>query len=412
MSQVDDARKIAELPPIAEGEPDVLDGFHAIGVTTISAGHAIHDTYSGFLSPLLPAFIENLSLTNAQAGLLTVFMQWPSLFQPFLGYLADKVSLRPFFILAPTITAVAMSLLGVAPTYAVLAMLLLIAGISSASLHAVGPAIIGKLSGNAKLGRGMGLWMVGGELGRTLGPLTIVTAVQFLGLKGTPWLLIAGPVTSVLLYFILQDVPDITPRKGQKMEREVLKAIGAVLLPLTGVVMARSFMVASLSTYLPILLTDQGASLWLAGASLSVFEAAGVVGALLGGSLSDRLGRRRVIVASMVLAPIFMFIFLAVAGWVQFLLLIALGFTALSITPVFLALLAERFPQNRALAIGTYMAVGFLIRSAVVVLLGVLADNFGMRTAFVISAVISLAGLPLIFLLPTETGSTTGASVS
>jgi FSR family fosmidomycin resistance protein-like MFS transporter len=114
----------------------------------------------------------------------------------------------------------------------------------------------------------------------------------------------------------------------------------------------------------------------------------------------------------MVSTPIFMFIFLAVVGWAQFLLLIALGFTALSITPVFLALLAERFPQNRALATGTYMAVGFLVRSAVVVLLGFLADRFGMQTAFVIGGVVSLVGLPLILLLPKEDTPTAGATTS
>ena len=43
-------------------------------VLTISAGHAVHDTYTAFLAPLLPAFIANLSLSNTEAGLLTVFM--------------------------------------------------------------------------------------------------------------------------------------------------------------------------------------------------------------------------------------------------------------------------------------------------------------------------------------------------
>jgi len=44
-------------------------------VLTITAGHAVHDTYAGFLPPLLPAFIESLSLSKAEAGLLTVFYQ-------------------------------------------------------------------------------------------------------------------------------------------------------------------------------------------------------------------------------------------------------------------------------------------------------------------------------------------------
>jgi FSR family fosmidomycin resistance protein-like MFS transporter len=386
--------------PIAETKAVEADEFHTAGVVTMSAGHAVHDTYSGFLRPLLPTFIENLALTNAQAGLLTVFMQWPSLFQPFLGYVADRVSLRPFFIVAPTVTAVAMSLLGVAPTYAVLAMLLVVAGISSASLHAAGPAIVGHLSGK-KLGRGMGFWMVGGELGRTLGPLTAVTTVQLIGLKGTPWLMIAGPVTSFLLYLQLRNVPDIVSgkRDGVSLSR-LLRGMGLLLAPVTGILAARSFLAASLSTYLPILLTEQGASLWLAGVSLTVFEAAGVAGALLGGALSDRLGRRRVLFVSMAVASVMIFVFLGATGWIQFLLLIVMGFTVLSTTPVFLAMMQEAFPDNRALATGTYMALSFIIRSAVVVVLGMVADQRGMRSAFVVSGVVSLVGLPFIIFLP------------
>jgi FSR family fosmidomycin resistance protein-like MFS transporter len=386
--------------PIAETKAVEADEFHTAGVVTMSAGHAVHDTYSGFLRPLLPTFIENLALTNAQAGLLTVFMQWPSLFQPFLGYVADRVSLRPFFIVAPTVTAVAMSLLGVAPTYAVLAMLLVVAGISSASLHAAGPAIVGHLSGK-KLGRGMGFWMVGGELGRTLGPLTAVTTVQLIGLKGTPWLMIAGPVTSFLLYLQLRNVPDIVSgkRDGVSLSR-LLRGMGLLLAPVTGILAARSFLAASLSTYLPILLTEQGASLWLAGVSLTVFEAAGVAGALLGGALSDRLGRRRGLFVSMAVASVMIFVFLGATGWIQFLLLIVMGFTVLSTTPVFLAMMQEAFPDNRALATGTYMALSFIIRSAVVVVLGMVADQRGMRSAFVVSGVVSLVGLPFIIFLP------------
>lgn len=386
--------------PIAETKAVEADEFHTAGVVTMSAGHAVHDTYSGFLRPLLPTFIEKLALTNAQAGLLTVFMQWPSLFQPFLGYVADRVSLRPFFIMAPTVTAVAMSLLGVAPTYAVLAMLLVVAGISSASLHAAGPAIVGHLSGK-KLGRGMGFWMVGGELGRTLGPLAAVTTVQLIGLKGTPWLMIAGPVTSFLLYLQLRNVPDIVSGKRDGVSlSQLLRGMGLLLAPVTGILAARSFLAASLSTYLPILLTEQGASLWLAGASLTVFEAAGVAGALLGGALSDRLGRRRVLFVSMAVASVMIFVFLGAAGWIQFLLLIVMGFTVLSTTPVFLAMMQEAFPDNRALATGTFMALSFIIRSAVVVVLGMVADQRGMRSAFVVSGVVSLLGLPFIMFLP------------
>ena len=68
--------------------------FQAGGVLTISAGHAVHDTFSGFLPPMLPVLMETLSLNNTHAGLLTVFLQAPSLIQPWIGRIADRISLR------------------------------------------------------------------------------------------------------------------------------------------------------------------------------------------------------------------------------------------------------------------------------------------------------------------------------
>ena len=118
---------------------------------TVSSAHLVHDTYSSFLAPLLPVLIENLSLTKTAAGLLSVFYQWPSLLQPLIGHLGDRVNLKILVILAPTVAALMMTLLGVAPTYAVLALLLIVAGFNSAGLHAIGPIIAGKLSGG-KLG--------------------------------------------------------------------------------------------------------------------------------------------------------------------------------------------------------------------------------------------------------------------
>lgn len=374
--------------------------FQAGRVLTITAGHAVHDTYTAFLPPLLPVFIANLALSNTEAGLLTVFIQGPSLLQPFIGHLADRTNLRHSVILAPAVTAALMSLLGVAPGYAVLALFLAIVGLSSACLHSVGPVMTGNLSGR-RLGRGMGFWMVGGELGRTLGPIVIVSAIHLLTLEGTPWLMVAGLSLSAILYVLLRDVPGRPPDAVQGLPwRQALRAMGPLLIPLAGILIARAFMVSALTTYLPTFLSEEGADLWFAGAALSILEAAGVVGALLGGSISDRLGRRRVLFVSMLATPLLMFAFRAVKGWLQFPLLLVLGFTALSVTPVVMALVQESYPENRALANGLYMALNFGLRAGVVVVIGVLGDLFGLRLAFIISAAITLLGLPLILLLP------------
>lgn len=385
---------------VSAAEPTDAERFHAGAVVVTAGGHFIHDTYTAFLAPLLPAFIAKFSLSTTQAGALSVFYQWPSLIQPYIGYLADRASLRYALILAPAITATMMSLLGSAPGYAVMAVLLLIAGVSSAGLHAVGPVIAGRLSG-PNLGRGMSFWMVGGELGRTIGPLVIVSAVSLWGLAGVPWLMVGGWLASVALYFFLRHATDRPAQAAAPRPwREALRAMRPLLIPLTGLLIARLFLTAAISTYLPTFLNREGADLWLAGAALSVLQAAAVVGALVGGSLSDRFGRKRVLATMTVVAPLAMFLFLGSRGWLQFPLLLLLGFTVMSGTPVIMALVQESYPQGRALANGVYMALNFLLTAIVTIALGALGDLIGLRAAFAAGAFIFLAGLPLIWLLP------------
>ncbi len=303
------------ITPALTAEPASLEGdshqFQTGRVVTLTAGHAIHDTYTAFLAPLLPAFKENLLLSNTQLGLLTVFMNAPSLLQPVLGYLGDRADLRTLVSLAPAVAGVTMSLLGVAPGYAALALLLLVAGLNSANLHAVAPVMAGRLSGD-RLGRGMGFWMVGGELGRTLGPLIVVTAVARLGLQGTPWLMAFGFLASLLVYRGLRGVPMHAPQDGDRPASwQALRSMGPFLVPLVAILVVRALMIGALTTYLPVFLSEEGATLWRAGAALSLLQAAGVVGALLGGALSDRLGRRLILALSLLLTPVFMFAFLA-----------------------------------------------------------------------------------------------------
>lgn len=380
-------------------QPTASEKFDASQVTTISAGHAVHDTYTSFLPALLPVFIERLSLSNTQAGLLTVFREAPSLFQPFIGHLADRTNLRTLVILTPAVTATIMSLLGLAPAYLLLVMMLLVVGLSSATLHAVAPVIAGRLSGKS-LGRGMGFWMVGGEMGRTLGPVVIVSAIQFLGINRTPWLMVGGWLASALLFVRLRKTEMRTSVPSALPWRRALQIMRPLLIPLTGITLARAFMVSALTTYLPIFLTEEGSALWFAGVSLSVLEVAGVVGALFGGSWSDRVGRRRIVFLSLLVTPLTMFAFLASDGWARFPLLLVLGFTALSTTPVLMALVQESYPENRSLANGVYMAMSFTVQSVAAVALGAFSDFFGMHQAFVVSAVIALLGLPVLAALP------------
>ncbi len=369
-------------------------------VAVIAFGHAIHDTYTAFLPPLLPEFIRKFALLKTEAGFLAVLLQLPSLLQPVIGHLSDRRNMRLIVIAAPSMAAVLMSCLGVAPSYAFVAVLLLFAGLNSAALHAVAPVVAGKLSGR-RLGKGMGFWMVGGELGRTLGPVIVVSALGLFSMKKLPYLIPGGFLASVLLFWRLKGVSTITKKDTHALHwLKAIKQMRGVMLPLAGIIAMRSFMASALTTYLPTFLTEEGSGLWLAGISLSVLEAAGIAGAFFGGSLSDTLGRKRILFFAQLTTALFMLIFLNVQGWVRFPLLLILGFSLLSLTPVIMAVVQEHFPRNRALANGVYMATSFLIRAAAIVLMGSIGDIFGLRIAFYVSAFLMILGLPVIRWLP------------
>ncbi|MGB5167541.1 MAG: MFS transporter [Acidimicrobiia bacterium] len=368
-------------------------------VASIAAGHAVHDTYTAFLAPLLPTFVEKFALTNAAAGLLAAFLQLPSLLQPVIGHLADRTTIRWIVVLGPGITATAMSFLGWAPTYAALALVLLVAGLSVAAFHATAPVAVGYLSGN-RLGRGMGFWMVGGEIGRTLGPLIIVSALAVMSLKQIGYLSIAGIATSAILYFRLRDVPLQTREHGEQVPwRTALRGMRSFMLVLGSLTVMRSMMMLATTVFLPLYLTESGSSIWLAGAALSIVEAAGVAGAFAGGWISDHVGRRAVLIFGQVTAPVALLLFLVADGWVRVAALPLIGFSLLAVPPVFMALAQEQAPRSRALANGLYLSMSMVIRSIAAVVYGAFADRFGLDTAMVMGAIAMFGGLPLVWLL-------------
>lgn len=368
---------------------------------TITLGHAANDLYQSFLSPLLPVFIVSMGLSKTQAGFLTLIRQLPSLAQPGMGHLADRLKLRGVLVIAPALTAAMVSLAGVAPSYSVLALFLLAGGISSAAFHAVAPAIAGELAGSRNIGRGMGLWVFGGELGFSLGPLLIAGVVDRFGLHATPWLMLFGMLASVMLFFRVRRLPPGPARQTQGLPwRDALAQLRPVLLPLFGLAVTRTFAISAIVGYLPTLLSESGASLLIAGASLTLYQGAASIGVVVGGSLSDRLDRRLVMLVSLVATPLLLAAFLVLDGVAQLLTLALMGFVVVMYDPVALAVVQETATHNRSLAISLYLALMFSVQSIATVLVGAIADRAGLRSAFAISAAIFLLGTPFLFLLP------------
>lgn len=379
--------------------------FNTNKVAITATAHGLHDTYTAFLPALLPVIIERLSLTNTAAGLLSVFLQIPSLLQPVIGLLADRKNLKWLTILAPAVTGAAMSFLGIAPGYGYMIGLLLVAGISSAGLHAVTPGISSSFSGK-QLGKGMSFWMVGGEIGRVLGPLIAVSALEFIYPGHLPWLMLGGIAASLFLYFKLNTITTMPTRSANDLNLETsLQKIKRIMMPVAGLILTRSMMTASLTTYLPTFLTVQGRSVWMAGASLTILQAAGMVGVIIVGSLSDIYGRRSMLLISYIATPVLMILFISTNGIFQIFSLILLGFSSISVVPVLLAIVHENAAENRSFANGIYMALSFVLNALSILLVGVISDAINLRTTFMISAGLLPLGIPILWLLPRNINS-------
>jgi FSR family fosmidomycin resistance protein-like MFS transporter len=175
-----------------------------------------------------------------------------------------------------------------------------------------------------------------------------------------------------------------------------------ILMPITGILVARGFMHGCMAAFLPTFIVMNTGTLWLAGAGLTIFEIAGVAGVMVAGSLSDRFGRRRMLTLSLIGAPISLLAFVWADGWTAYALLVLNGFTLLSTTPVMLALVQENAGKSPSAANGLFMMISFLSRSAVVVIIGMAGDLIGLKSAFVIFSLVGFLGLPFVYRLPAD----------
>jgi MFS transporter, FSR family, fosmidomycin resistance protein len=374
-----------------------ITSFQTSQVLPVAGAHFIHDIYTAYIPALLPLLIQKFSLTLTQAGSLNIALQIPALLNPFIGYLADRISVRYFVILAPAVTATLITSMGFAPNYFALLILMFTAGISVAAFHAPAPAMIARVAGR-QVGLGMSIFMTAGELSRTVGPLIAVWAVSTWTLDGLYRTAILGWAASLVLYVRLRHISARPGKPGSL--RSVVPLLSSLFLPLALINLARDFMLESLSTFLPTFMQSRGASLAAAGAALAIFSFAGAAGALISGPSSDRFGRRRIILANTLASTLLMLLFLKVQGWVVVPLLLALGFTVLSTTPVMMAMVQEQMPDNRAVGNGLFMVISFLLRPVATLVVGAVGDHLGLEQAFFWSALASLLAIPPILLLP------------
>lgn len=372
--------------------------FRRFDVITISIVHHIHDIYTSFLAPIMPLLIDKLSINYSLSGFLYVAQRIPTILNPFIGMLADKFRVRYLIIISPTLTAISMSLLGVAPGYTFLVILLLISGISSSFFHIPTPVMVKKVSGN-EIGKGMSYFMLGGELARTVGPIVILGVVSLWGLEGSFKLVPFGFVASFILFIRIRKIEIRKDFETKREKGEFLKSFKnflPVFSTMAGITFFRGAMKSSLTLYLPTFLDFHGESIWFSGIALSVVQLAGAAGTFMAGPISDKIGRRNTLLISLIVAPLLMFLFLHIKGVFIFPVLILTGIFLFFPGPVMLAAVHDFDTKHGAFVNGIYFGLNFLLNSITILLVGFFSDLFGMDIVYKFSVFWALLAIPFV----------------
>jgi FSR family fosmidomycin resistance protein-like MFS transporter len=357
-------------------------------------GHTVVDGSQNVLPVVLPLLLDRFGLSYGQVGFAAALVSVSSsLIQPIFGWVSDRWPTGWFLPAGVAWTGVLMAAVGFVPSYPVLLAAVTLTGVGTAAFHPVASIAVARASG-AQRGLGMSFFAAGGNLGFALGPVLGALLVTRFGLPGTAFLVIPGLLVSALIHRQRAQLDTWHP----KPEGPAQGSAGAIpwgkLTTLCGLVTLRSWGYSGLIVFIPLLLHTRGAGPQATGHALFVFLFMGALGGMLGGHLSDRLGRQVVITTSLLIFPFLMTGYLLASGWLQWILLAVAGMTLMASFSVTVVFAQELLPDNLGLASGLSLGLAFGAGGVGVALSGLLADALGLATSlWILVALPGIAGL-------------------
>lgn len=359
-------------------------------------GHVWVDASQGILPVALVRLKEAFTLSYFQVGLVTAVLNFTSsVIQPLFGFVADRYRLGWFVPWGILWTALSMGLLGWAPSYALILLLVGCAGLGTAAFHPRAMIAVSLMSGTRR-GFGTAVFVTGGNLGFALGPVVGSFLVLGFGLHATLGLLVPGLIIALAILFHPADF--LTRESGARRgatgasEGSDGPVPWASLILVCLIVTLRSWVYMSFITYLPMFLEGRGVEIGKASLMLTVFLAGGAAAGLYGGHLSDRIGRIKVIMVSMLLYPLFMSMAIVSHEPWLWLLIGASGAALLASFSVTIVLAQELLPRHLGLASGLILGLGFGTGGLGVAVSGLIADRVGLSGAVWLLAIVPILG--------------------
>jgi MFS family permease len=380
----------------------------------ITLGHGLTHWYPSTFYLLLPIIGLELGLTYSQIGLIMTCQ-----------YVAGAIANVPGGIIVDTVgrkgVLMAVSLfwvgfpyllMGFAHGYLMLLACVALVGFGNSLWH---PTAIPTLARRYPERKGLVLSLhgMGGNVGDALAPLAVGSLLAIFTWREVVVLNVMPGLVMSLLILVFLGTMRLGPKAkpGQKKAQalgDYFRGVPALfrnraLLLLTASSAFRSMTQNSLLTFLPLYLArEMGYSVFWVGAGMFALQAAGFAATPLAGHLSDRMGRRSIMMTSMLMTGVVL-AFMTFAGKSHaFIAFVAvLGFFLYAIRPVLQAWLLETTPKNMGgTSIGILFGAQSLGSSVAPLVAGIIADRFGLLAVFwFLAGTIIVANL-FIFWMP------------
>jgi MFS family permease len=384
-------------------------------VWLISAGHAFTHWYTATFYLLLPLIGKELGLSYTEIGLIMTTQHIVGAISNLPGGMVVDMVGKKGYLMATSLFWVGFpyALMSLTHSYWMLLVCVTLVGIGNNLWH---PAAITTLAYRYPERKGLVISVhgMGGNVADGLAPLVVGALLAWFTwrtvvvINVVPGLVMAAMILVMLGAFTMSSSHDHVNAGGRSRSvRDYLKDVVSLLrnraLMLVSIGSAfRTMTQTGLLTFLPVYLAyELDYSPFIVGVCMSAMQVAGFAASPIGGHLSDKMGRKRIVMASMVLTSV-MIVFMALAGKsVTFVLFIALvGFFLYAMRPVLQAWAVEATPRELAgSGVGLQFGIQHIGASIAPALFGMIADAYDLYTAFYfLAGTILFANLLIVFM--------------
>jgi MFS transporter, FSR family, fosmidomycin resistance protein len=400
----------APVGTIIAPEPDGADraggGTAFAMLLTLSFCHLLNDMVQSLVPAMYPILKENHSLSFGQVGLITLAFQCTaSLLQPVVGFYTDKRPAPYSLTAGMASTLVGLLLLSQAASYPLILLAAALIGVGSSVFHPEASRVA-RLASGGRYGLAQSLFQVGGNTGQSIGPLLAAFVVAPRGQGSIAWFSAAALLGMAMLARVggwyARNRLAINPKRpagGEVAPMRRVKVLFAVAV-LVALIFSKNVYTASLNSYYTFYLIETfGISVRAAQVYLFIYLASIVAGLVLGGAVSDRVGRLPVIWFSILGVLPFTLALPHVGLAATVVLTAVIGMVMSSAFPAILVYAQQLLPGRVGLVAGIFFGFSFGLGGLGAAALGELADHVGIRSVYAICAWLPIIGL-LTALLP------------